>query len=141
MRPAKSILILALCAGVGAGLGSVVIGSGLGSGIGGGVGAVLGLLISALRHRGGDAPLAANMALVLTGEGFELHSLGWGRPSPQRLLLALDYADVRSVDYEPKVLSYSVRIELETGRTLELESGRRGIGAGGDALDLLRSRV
>lgn len=42
---------------------------------------------------------------------------------------------------EPKVLSYAVAIELASGGRLALEAGRWGMGAGGDALRSLRSRV
>lgn len=91
MRPVKTILLVALCAGLGAGLGGALSGS-AGAGVGGGAGTVLGFAVAELRVRGANPPLAANMALVLTGEGFELHLLGWLRPSPRRELFSAIYA-------------------------------------------------
>jgi hypothetical protein len=140
VRPRGTLILAAVGAGVLAGIGGV-LGGALGGGLGGGLGALIGFVIAARRARAQEPPLAAQMALALTADGFELHSMGAMGTKPAAALLAAPYEEVTSVELEQGRLSHRAAIGLRSGATVEIESGRYGIGAGGELLAALRARA
>ena len=140
VRPRGTLIVAAVGAAVLAGIGGVLAGA-IGGGVGGGLGALIGFLIAARRARAQEPPLAAQMALVLTAEGFELHSMGAMGTRPAEALFTASYDEVASVELEQGRLSHRAAIGLRSGARVEIESGRYGIGAGGELLAALRARA
>ena len=141
VRPRRTILIAAMAAGVGAGVGSV-LGDSVGAGVGGGLGAVLGFGIAAVLARRRSPALTYNMALVLTDEGVELHSLG-GLLGQRlgRQVLAASYGEISVVGTDEGILNLAATLNLASGETVELEGGKRGVGAVGETFAELGRRA
>jgi hypothetical protein len=138
VRAPGTTIVPALCAGVGAGIGAVVGGGAIFAGIGGGVGALVGYLVMALRAR--RSGLAAAMALVLDSDGVELLALGPLGTRPAGTIRSIPYAEIAGIDARERLLE--VRIALRTADgVLELEGGRRGVGAAPPVVEELRRRV
>jgi hypothetical protein len=138
VRPPGTTLVTALCAGAGAGLGAVLGGSAILAGVGGGLGALVGYLIVWLRTRRGDQAVA--MALVLDDDRVELLALGPLGTKPTGTLRSIPYADIRGVAASDRLLE--VRIALQTAEgTIELDGGRRGVGAAPPVVEELRRRT
>jgi hypothetical protein len=138
VRPPGTTLTTALCAGAGAGLGAVLGGSAIFAGIGGGLGALVGYLITWLRTRGGDQAVA--MALVLESDHLELLRLGPLGTKPVGTLRSIPYADIRGVASQDRLLE--VRLVLQTAQgQIELDGGRRGVGAAPPVVEELKRRV
>ena len=139
-RPRGTLLLPPLCAGAGAGFGAALAGV-IGAGLGGGLGALIGFAIAAWRARRYDPPLAGQMAVVLTESGVELHAMGGLGTRPTGLLLAAAYGEVSELELGEGRLSLRARIGLESGHAVEIEAGKRGVGAGGEVLEALRART
>jgi hypothetical protein len=136
VRAPYSILIPALCAGLGAGVGSV-LGDTLGAGVGGGLGALVGSLVNWLRLL--PSELSVAMALVLGPDRLELLRLGLGN-RPRATIRSIPYAGVAAVETRDGVLS--VGITLRTAdEALELQGGKHGVGAAPEVVAQLRRRI
>jgi hypothetical protein len=129
-RPRGAIWTTSGCAGAGAGLGAVV-GGPIWAAVGGGLGAAVGLMLGAVLARRSEGRLASMMALVLTGEGFELHDLGTMGTTPKRLVVAAPYGDVDRVEVERGMVTLKAGIVRRSGPVLEIETSRFGDAAGG----------
>jgi hypothetical protein len=123
-------------AGVGAALGGAIA-----AGVGGGLGAVVGFAIAAVKARRMQPRLASNMALVFDAGGVELHSLGPFGTRPTGLVLAFAYNDVAAVELGENWAGVSAVLMMGSGARVELESGKRGIGAGREAFAAVYERV
>jgi hypothetical protein len=117
-----------------------VLGGAVAAGVGGGVGAALGIAAAMALAGWMRPPLAWQMALVLAGDGLELHSLSW-RGLPKDVLVAVSYADVESVAVEPKRITLRARISLRSGETIVLEASKAGPESGVATLNALRGRA
>jgi hypothetical protein len=138
VRPPGTTIAIALCAGAGAGLGAVVGGSPIFAGIVGGLGALVGYLIIWLRTRGRDRAVA--MALVLEPDSVELLRLGPLGTKPAGTLRSIPYADITGVAAEQRLLEIRIVLQTADGQ-IELDGGRRGIGAAPPVVEELKRRV
>lgn len=126
-------------------IGSSVAASGVGV-IGIGIGLMLLFPVAHpaihLLGRRQNPPLAGRMVLLLTPDGFELHSLGllWFA-KPRRLLFAASYADVAMVWETESTLTPNAEIDLRSGPTIKLEPRRLGTGRAAPVLAALGRRV
>jgi hypothetical protein len=138
VRPPGTTLVTALCAGLGAGLGAVVVGGAIFAGIGGGLGALVGYLVMWLRAR--SSGLAVAMALLLESDRVELVALGPLGTKPAGTIRSFLYAEIAGVDARRQLLE--IRIALRTAEgVLELDGGRRGVGAAPPVVEELRRRI
>jgi hypothetical protein len=138
VRPPGTTIAIALCAGAGAGLGAVAGGSAIFAGIGGGLGALVGYLIVRLRTRGGDRAVA--MALVLEDDHVELLRLGPLGTKPVGTLRSIPYADIKGVAADDRLLEVRLVLQTADGQ-IELDGGRRGVGAAPPVVEELKRRV
>src|SRR5688500_18405891 len=98
VRTRQATVASGIGAGLGAAVGALAAGA-IGAGMGGGIGAAAGIAAAMALAGRLSPPLAWQMALVLTAEGFELYSLSWrGRPDDR--LVAGGYSEVESVTVE-----------------------------------------
>jgi hypothetical protein len=138
VRSPGTSLILALCAGVGAGIGAVAGGSAIFAGAGGGLGALVGYLIGALLARGRGH--AAAMVLVLGPDRLDLMRLGPFGTRPVGTLRSIAYADITDVAARNRLLEIRLVLQIAKER-LELDGGRRGVGAAPPVVEELQRRV
>jgi hypothetical protein len=138
VRPPGTTLTTALCAGAGAGLGAVLGGSAIFAGVGGGLGAIIGYLVVWLRTRSGDQAVA--MALVLDDDRVELLRLGPLGTKPAGDLRSIPYADIRGVASRDRLLEVRIVLQTADGQ-IELDGGRRGVGAAPPVVEELKRRV
>jgi hypothetical protein len=136
-RAPGTVTTSAVGAGIGAGIGAV-LGGALFAGIGGGTGALVGYVVAWLRIRGAGLSLA--MALVLAAEQLELHRLSFWRPKPAGLVRAIAYSEITDVQVRNTMMQLRVAV-ITAGEPLLVETGKRGVGAGGDFVAALRRRI
>ena len=142
MRPPGTTLTAALCAGAGAGIGGVLGAlndlSAISAGVGGGLGVLVGYLIMWLRARGDG--LAASMALVLGPDHLELLRLGPLGTRPTGRLRSIPYSEITGVAAEKRLLEIRLVLQTRNGQ-VELDGGRRGMGAVPPVAEELKRRV
>jgi hypothetical protein len=138
VRPPGTTIAIALCAGAGAGLGAAVGGSAILAGVVGGLGALVGYLVVWLRTRRADRAVA--MALVLEPDHVELLRLGPLGTKPVGKLRSIPYADITGVAAEQRLLEIRIVLQTADGQ-IELDGGRRGVGAAPPAVEELKRRV
>jgi hypothetical protein len=139
VRTRQGTLAIGIGAGVGAAAGAL-LGGAVGAGLGGGIGAAVGIAAAIALAGRLAPPLAWQMALVLSADGFELYSLSW-RGQPDDRLVSASYDEVESATVEPKWMTLRTRIGLGTRGTIDLEATKGGRESGLTALELLRARA
>jgi hypothetical protein len=138
VRPPGTTITMALCAGAGAGLGAAVGGSAVAAGVAGGLGALVGYLVVWLRTRNADRAVA--MALVLASDHVELLRLGPLGTKPLGTLRSIPYAEITGVAAEERLLEIRLVLQTADGQ-IELDGGRRGVGAAPPVVEELKRRV
>jgi hypothetical protein len=139
VRTRRGTLAIGIGAGLGAGIGAI-LGGAVAAGLGGGIGAALGIAAAMELSRRLDPPLAWQMALVLTSEGFELYALDWrGRPS--EALVSGAYGELAEVVVEPNWVTLRGRVRLRSGASFDLEATKGGSQSGKSVLSTLSERA